>query len=93
MPATAQRQISAYYKTQQGYRETSTSAATCWLLPFEVRADGLVKLKDVLALDVDLGLAELQQLGQEARGSMRAATGPTALLASMVTYRCMLQYR
>ena len=29
------------------------------------RADGLVKLKDVLAFDLDIGLAELQQLGQE----------------------------
>ena len=63
-----------------------------------LRADGLVKLKDVLVLDVDIGLAELQQLGQEtscvpcasmrclSRASMRAAT---ALLA-MVTYRCIL---
>ena len=30
-----------------------------------LRADGLVKLKDVLVLDVDTGLAELQLLGQE----------------------------
>ena len=30
-----------------------------------LRADGLVKPKDVRVLDLDIGLAELQQLGQE----------------------------
>ena len=35
------------------------------LLLLALRADGLVELKDVLALDVDTGLAELQLLGQE----------------------------
>jgi len=69
------------------------------LLPFEVRADGLVKLKDVLALDVDLGLAELQQLGQEdIVRALRINALPLArqhesryrTACHMVTYRCML---
>ena len=37
MPATAQRQISAYYKTQQGYRETVKTAQEQSYLSFRPR--------------------------------------------------------